>query len=113
MLEKWLLSLVMTSVRPVNRLLEFGISGTIPSDVALLPLLICKRSSAVSLRGRVSNCSTHSVEGAAANGNVMSIWKKVCSAHFEWSKATVMVQDEGGKERGMLGGQKTPNYATR
>ena len=63
------------------------------------------------LAGRVSNCSTHSVEGAAADGNVMSIWKKVCSAHSEQSKVSVTVQDEGGKERGAPGGQQTPNYA--
>ena len=35
MLEKWLLSLAMTSVRPVNRMLELGIRGIAASDVAL------------------------------------------------------------------------------
>ena len=46
-LEKCALSLAMTSVRPVNRLLGFGIRGMTPSDIALLLLWmwICQRSS--------------------------------------------------------------------
>ena len=105
----------MTSVRPVNRLLGFGISGIIPSDVVVLALLmllmlICQRSMRSACRA-ASNCSTHTVsciEGAAAHGSSMSVCKNVSSAHSEWSKMSVRVQDEGGKETGALGCQETP-----
>jgi hypothetical protein len=53
------------------------------------------------LRGYLS-CSTHDIsciQRAAANGNVMSICKNVCSAHSEWSRMGVRDQDEEGKER--------------
>ena len=48
------------------------------------------------------------IERAAAHGSSMSICKNVSSAHSAWSKMSVRVQDEGGKERGALGCQETP-----
>ena len=68
------------------------------------------------LAGWVSNCSTHSVtcvECATANSNVMSIWKNMCCAHSECLKVSIRVQYEWGKESGVPGCQKTPNYAMR
>ena len=59
----------------------------------------------------ISNCSTHTVsciEGATAHGSSMSVCKNVSSAHSAWSKMSVRVRDEGGKERGALGCQETP-----
>ena len=59
----------------------------------------------------MSNCSTHTVsciERAAAHGSSMSVCKNVSSAHSAWSKMSVRVQDEGGKERGALECQETP-----
>ena len=38
----------------------------------------------------------------------MSVCKNVSSAHSEWSKMSVRVQDEGGKEGEALGCQQTP-----
>ena len=85
----------MTTVCPVNRMLEFGIRGMTASDVVLLSLwmLICKGSSAISLLGEY-NCSTHGVscvERAVVDGNVVRIRKNVCSAHSEWFKVGVRV----------------------
>ena len=105
----------MTSVRPVNRLLGLGIRGIIPSDVVVLALLmllmlICQRSMR-SACGAASICSTHTVsciEGAASYDSAVSVCKNVSSAHSAWSKMSVRVQDEGGKERGALGCQETP-----
>ena len=114
-MEKCFFSLAITSVRPVNRLLGFGIRGIIPSDVVLLALLmllmlICQRSMRSACRA-ASIWSTHIVsciECAAAHGSAMSVCKNVSSAHSAWSKMSVRVQDEGGKERGALGCQETP-----
>ena len=105
----------MTSVRPVKRLLGFGISGIIPSDVVLLALLmllmlICQRSMRSACRA-VSICSTHIVsciECAAAHSSSKSVCKNVSSAHSVWSKMSVRVRDGGGEERGALGCQETP-----
>ena len=50
LVKKCFLSLVITSVRPVNRVLGFGIRGMTPSDVVLLPwMLTCNRSKGISL----------------------------------------------------------------
>ena len=105
----------MTSVRPVNRLLGLGIRGIIPSGVVVLALLmllmlICQRSMWSACRA-ASICSTHIVsciECAAAHGSAMSVCKNVSSTHTAWSKMSLRVQDEGGKERGALGCQETP-----
>ena len=56
------------------------------------------------LAWQISNCSTHAVscvERAAAHGSAMSVWKNMPSAHSEWPKMSIRVQDEGGKERGV------------
>ena len=105
----------MTSVRPVKRLLGLGIRGIIPSDVVVLALLmllmlICQRSMRSACRA-ASIWSTHTVsciERAAAHGSCMSVCKNLSSAHSAWSKMSVRVQDEGGKERGALRCQETP-----
>ena len=106
MLEKWLLSLIMSGVRPVNRLLGFGIRGMTPSDAVLSPLMfwMCIYHAISLPSGYVVIPSTHGVsyiERAAAHSSAMSIWENMYSAHSEWSKRSVRVQDEmrEGKER--------------
>ena len=101
MVEKWLFSLMVSAVRPVNRLLGFGIRGMTPSDAVLLPLMFWMciyQIHAISLLGGyMAVPSTHGVsciERAAAHSSVMSIWENMCSAHFEWSKISVRGQDE-------------------
>ena len=108
-LEKCPLSLAMTAVRPVNRLLGFGIRGMTPSDVILLRsfmlcMCICQRSMTSACFGGylISSCFAHRIsciEHTAANNNVMSIWKNVCSAHSEWSKMSVRGRERKGSAR--------------
>ena len=67
----------------------------------------------IQLAEKIPNCSTYRVscvECAAAHGSATSVSKNVRSAHSEWSKMSVRDQDEKGKERGMLGRQKTQSY---
>ena len=79
----------MISVRPVNRILGFGMRGMTAPDVLLLPKLlmfICKDSHG-QLVPRVSNCQfTHSasrIDCAITQANVMSARENMCSAHVE------------------------------
>ena len=121
--EKCCLSLAMTSVRPVNRLLGFGVRGMTPSDVVLLPeqllwMCICPRRYQISSPKHLhNNRSTHSVsgiEGCVASHKVVSTGKNARSAHVEIPKVERLRMREGRKERkGAPGGQETPNYATR
>jgi hypothetical protein len=78
----------MTSVRPVNRLLGFGMRGMTPSDVVLLLLwmCICPRStlSFGSPEHLPYNYSTHRVssnERVVASNKVVSTCKNARSAH--------------------------------
>ena len=97
----------MASVRPVNRVLGFGIRGMTP--VILLPwMLTCERSNAVSLvEDTFSKYYTHSLsfnECAVVSDKVVSARKEARSAHVEISKMDA--QDEGRKE-------EQQNHATR
>ena len=90
----------MASVRPVNRVLGFGIRGMTP--VILLPwMLTCERSNAVSLvEDTFSKYYTHSIsfnECAVVSDKVVSARKEARSAHVEISKMDA--QDEGRKKR--------------
>ena len=104
--EKCSLSLVMTSVRPVNRLLGFGIRGMIPSDVVQLVLLlwICISQIFTQSACWAGSCFTHShgvscIERAAAHGSAMSVRKNLCCAHSEWSKMSVRGRERKGSAR--------------
>ena len=79
----------MISVRPVNRILGFGMRGMTPSDVPLLSTvltLFCK-DPYHQLAQRVSNCIfTHSagcIDCAISQYQVMSTRENVCCAHVE------------------------------
>ena len=97
----------MASVRPVNRVLGFGIRGITP--VALSPwMLTCNRSNAVAcLTDTLNKHSTHSQVSinkcAVVSVKVVSARKEARSAHVEISKMDV--QDEGRKERRALKAQ--------
>ena len=79
----------MISVRPVNRILGFGMSGMTASDDPLLPKLLlmicidCHNQLAL----RVSNChftySVSRIDCGIAQASVMSARENVCSAHVE------------------------------
>ena len=112
-LEKCALSLAMTSVRPVNRLLGFGMMGMTPSDIALLLLWtlliwICQRSSPSARWYRsadISDCSTHRVscvECAAAHGGATSVRENVRSTHCEWWKMNVLKRSAWERKKGAL-----------
>jgi len=78
----------MISVRPVNRILGFGMRGMTASDVLLLPkllMLICKRPQGQ--LARVFNCyftdSASCMDCAIAQVDVMSARENMSSAHVE------------------------------
>ena len=98
----------MTSVRPVNRLLGFGVRGMTPSDVVLLPeqllwMCICPRRYQISSPKHLhNNRSTHSVrgiEGGVASHKVVSTGKNARSAHVEMPKVEMREGRKRGKER--------------
>ena len=104
LVKKCILSLAMTSVRPVNRLLGFGIRGMTPSDVVLLPywMCICPRSMlSIWFSGNLhDNHSTHSVSGierAVAGNNVVGARKNARSVHVEILKVERFGMREGRK----------------
>ena len=107
LVRKCILSFAMGSVRPVNRVLGFGIRGITP--VALSPwMLTCNRSNAVAcLTDTLNKHSTHSQVSinkcAVVSVKVVSARKEARSAHVEISKMDV--QDEGRKERRALKAQ--------
>ena len=91
----------MSAVRPVNRLLGFGIREITPSDAILSPLMFWMciyQIHAISLPGGYTAVpSTHGVsciELAAAHSSAIRICENMYSAHSEWSKMSVRVQDE-------------------
>jgi hypothetical protein len=95
----------MISVRPVNRILGFGMSGMTASDVLLLPkllMLIC-RDPHHQLALRVSNCCfTHSasrIDCAVVQAEMMSARENVCSAHVKLWKMTELGGAKGRKKR--------------
>ena len=105
----------MISVRPVNRLLGFGIRGMTPSDFVLLPLLllciwICAKSTlSFWFIGTFthSTYSVSSIERVVASNKMVSIRKNTRSAHIEIPKVERFRMRE---EIRAPGRQKTPNY---
>ena len=106
-LEKCLLSLVMTSLRPVNRLLGFGMRGMTPSDIILSPLLLLWMCICPVFMLSVwfkehlhDNHSTHSVCGiecVVVSNKVVSTRKNARSAHIEILKSERFRMREGRK----------------
>ena len=99
----------MISVRPVNRILGFGMSGMTASDVPLLPKLlklICRDPRhQLALRVHLI-CFTHSASRmncGTAQVKVMSARKNMRSAHIELQKTTELGgRREGRKERPVM-----------